>query len=584
METLEINDLRISGHVIEPSELEVDPIQQPNGHDSIPSEGMTFEQATVMCPFLGKLALISPDAARRQYEKMEIGDKIQIERQQPQQTEPHISKPTAASVKETERPIVKYSKTPDILEQPQATPSHQEVIIKSVEQQASDNIQPAHSAIGPPEITSTVHIDEHVSITAEGELLKTTEEVNNRVVFESAYDTPHSETVGPPVASSIIHEPTTRPDITIQPMRVQSTPVANEFVNPKLDLLSDINPLTTSVFKQDAREQFDVDTMFSELMAANLMPSPTETSEPPMISEEASETFDELMILLSEENARDVGQVEEADILTEVETPDITTMSDEQIELAIDQLILGLRTEQSDEHIAQSDEPADIFASFASSVEERAAITEPSSLEAIVEQAEDQPVEDTLMQLIISLPEAVASLAPITENTEPTSEMMSLTEDAHTSESIDVVDNTITYEILDALSVLEVALSVVEAELTNEEVPALELTPLIAEKILTLLDTLGYEDPQQALLEMAQTHGVAYTLQSFQHAASTATELITRDDYREIMKATGSAGASGSDVRQIHARIGQALIWLVHKFNRDEPVLASIPTLASAIV
>jgi hypothetical protein len=156
----------------------------------------------------------------------------------------------------------------------------------------------------------------------------------------------------------------------------------------------------------------------------------------------------------------------------------------------------GAETAVADE---PGDEQAQTFETFMS--EQMYDMEESLTLETVQARAPDQPVEETLVQLAVCLAEGEESLA--------------------------------IKEVKEILHELEEVLQACRFEEDGEA--SYNVTPELVEKTLLLLSALGYEDPEEALLEFIESHGTDYWLQAMEYIC----QQMDSDDRWQLLNSSG---------------------------------------------
>ncbi len=126
-------------------------------------------------------------------------------------------------------------------------------------------------------------------------------------------------------------------------------------------------------------------------------------------------------------------------------------------------------------------------------------LSEEVALEAIKAKSSEQPLEQTLIQLV----EYVAYSAEVDEQLEP---------------------------LLAIIKDIEKSLPTYYFEQKSDEI-TLQITPEMTDKLLTLLRELGYQNPREALISMVNKFGFAFLLQSLTYLFQSADE----DNRRELL-------------------------------------------------
>lgn len=182
---------------------------------------------------------------------------------------------------------------------------------------------------------------------------------------------------------------------------------------------------------------------------------------------------------------------------------------------------------------------------FTAFVAERPATpsTPTPTLEHITPPHNEQPLEQTFVQLAHYFAENTLPPAP---DAEPAKTAIEADTQAAQEEQIRAA--------LAAIAELLPPTVYIQTEAAAKQI----LTPELTQKMLELLEKLGYEMPKQALLDMVQLHGVAFLLQALQYM----TRLGDLDEAREIVPAKNAPATDDSD-DSLGSRIGSAVLKLL---------------------
>lgn len=143
----------------------------------------------------------------------------------------------------------------------------------------------------------------------------------------------------------------------------------------------------------------------------------------------------------------------------------------------------GVSLGLSDEAIGVSfEQPVNVFEAYVATQQE-AVIAEPLSLQEIQDQAATRLLEETFVQLAVHLSE----------------------------ESLLDVNEATTYQIIDEIAAL--------CEISSEVQPtdSIELTVELTEKVIALVRSLGYENPEEVMVAYAEAHGTDFLLQTIMY-------------------------------------------------------------------
>lgn len=91
----------------------------------------------------------------------------------------------------------------------------------------------------------------------------------------------------------------------------------------------------------------------------------------------------------------------------------------------------------------------------------------------------------------------------------------------------------------------------------NVEIVKPPITPELTHKLLTLMEKVGYQDPQKALLDMANRHGVDFLMQAMEYLY----QLTLEENRYEFASRAKSATA---DEDSASVRLGKAILKLIH--------------------
>lgn len=175
------------------------------------------------------------------------------------------------------------------------------------------------------------------------------------------------------------------------------------------------------------------------------------------------------------------------------------------------------------------DRPVNAFAEFIAEqpAEDKDEVAQalPVTLESIQQKAEDeQPVETVLAEL--------SSLLEKPESAEP--------------------------ETQPQLNEIKQLLNEIHQEIrVNIEQAKPPITPELTRKLLALMEVVGYQDPQKALLDMANRHGIDFVLQAMEYLY----QLTLEENRYEFASQTAP---STSDEDSASTRLGKAILKLIH--------------------
>ncbi len=171
----------------------------------------------------------------------------------------------------------------------------------------------------------------------------------------------------------------------------------------------------------------------------------------------------------------------------------------------------------------------------------------PISLEDIQLCADQQTIEETLVQMVSYLTSAE------TGNDD--------------TESISIINNEQT--VIKLLQEIEAEL-VKFSRVSSDEKEVHQLTPEITQKLLALLKAVGYEQPREALLDFVSGHSIEFLLQAIHYLYQ-----LTDQDYRmEFLQNGYSAPLLMSRNDSLALRFGKLLLGLI-KNNTDNAQLST---------
>lgn len=165
---------------------------------------------------------------------------------------------------------------------------------------------------------------------------------------------------------------------------------------------------------------------------------------------------------------------------------------------------------------------------FETFVSAQPASEEQITLEVIQEHADEQPLEQTFMQLVELLSEA-------TEATEQN-------------------------ELSKILQELKVAIPVCYIVQETEEIKP-QITPEMTEKLLMLLRALGYQSPSEALVRFVGSYNLAFLLQALEYLC----QLNDINNRQEFAAASVAITATNTDDDTDRLRLGRVLFGLISK-------------------
>jgi hypothetical protein len=604
-----------------------------------------------VCPFMGRLAMLSPDAAQRFRERSEAGKKhnAEMEHQRAQQatadarkvaseeaktkrvedtklyenakTKKVIKESSSESIDETievAKPVMlsKTGVTESLAEkntnvepeevQIEQKPAPAVVVAEATPQALQSEVQsskPVETQITNTEGADRQFFEASASITSEkpAEVINTPPLTNQVAGFASAAVTEAFSRLANVVESA---------GARVEPANMGRTEIPETILFS--DVASEIDA-SASLPAVQVLEQSTIDTTFAAMTV------PLETGVDDIYSTEyrrqtefddtTIETFEELNALLTEQSSG---------IQTQAETLFETEPSESLLSNQLDILALPIELSEQNQDTFEASgeavvaayplEPIQAFELITAALDptevdhldtelalgtiEQAPV-EPLALETIIYQADERPPQETLAQLVTALPEIIMS-------------SMSSEEQPGIVEAIDLTaspEQAAAQEVVTALQELEAAIAASLSEVQQHSQPLVEfasdtsdevitifdqsqsdqdletaldpriqqlsLTPLVTEKIINLLRAIGYEEPQDALLELAEIYGVDVTLQAFQHIAS----LVNKQEYREILAFSTSSNVSDSK-QSTSARIGSALLWLLR--SKPSATLAAV--------
>lgn len=367
-----------------------------------------------------------------------------------------------------------------------------------------------------PEHGFSLNAEMQQAVTAEQHLA----EANTALVYEIEQSTG--------LAEDILHKQVEIQNIIGAPQRseqylgnseaqmiVKAEPRATETAKSMPDF--EINILRRGLHDPD--ETLDlVQPIQQEFEHSNNSPAFTEASESQelgMVPEET--TFD---ILATHEKSSETLEVASA-ILPDEEIMDI-------YQQLIDLSKVTEEVEGQDLAVPEQEEVADpVINSFEVFIDSILQPEEPLGIEEIKKHADDQPLEETLAELAAYLTDAAESSAEET--------------------------------IVGLLQEL------------NEEIEQEQITLEITRKLLVLIQEIGYENPQQALIEMVSRHDLEFLVQSIRYLYHLANE----DNQQEFLIHKPKARAYAMSYEPAVVRWGRAIFGLIKpQYANFEPAAA----------
>lgn len=204
-----------------------------------------------------------------------------------------------------------------------------------------------------------------------------------------------------------------------------------------------------------------------------------------------------------------------AALIADEEASGLTLVTPTQIEV---NTLVKLEPEANTEIVAAMD--------FETFIALQPVAEEPLTLRAIQEQAYEQPLEQTLAQLVGYFSEPLEEGVP--EALWP-----------------------IIQEVGEALPACYIRQKTTEAE------PKLQVTPEMTEKLLLLLRTLGYKTPREELVNFATKYGLVFLLQAVDYMY----QLYSNDNKQEFLTASATPASSVDDNAWLH--VGKMLFGLI---------------------
>lgn len=169
-------------------------------------------------------------------------------------------------------------------------------------------------------------------------------------------------------------------------------------------------------------------------------------------------------------------------------------------------------------------------------------------LEAIVEQADEQPLEQTLVQLAQYLTVALQEKSKPLDNADTAEQPIEIAPEQ--GEQL----NEFRHILQDIAEVLPRSYYIDEE--TGEQ--HIKITPELTEQLLLLLAWVGYEHPREVLVEFVRVHGLTYLLQALQYMY----QLIDVDERKELFVAA-TATTPSSDNTSVGSLLGNAVLRLL---------------------
>lgn len=181
----------------------------------------------------------------------------------------------------------------------------------------------------------------------------------------------------------------------------------------------------------------------------------------------------------------------------------------------------------------ESDESLESVHRFEAFISAQPASEKQMGLEGIQNQANEQALEQTFHQLV---------------------EYLSVTEELEEVESNDLLE--IMYAIEEVLATCDLAQSV---DVLKEKE---KITPEMTEKLLTLLETLGYQNPSEVLVTFVDMHGLTFLIEALEYIYQ-----MNSDDRALLISGVSTARDENDDSRRL--RLGKILFGFIAKITPE---------------
>ncbi len=168
-------------------------------------------------------------------------------------------------------------------------------------------------------------------------------------------------------------------------------------------------------------------------------------------------------------------------------------------------------------------------------------------LETIIEQADEQPLEQTFVQLAHYLADTLqeSQIADV-----DTAKVSDETVPEQSKQFIEL--RAILQDIAEVLP-----LSYYVDEETSEQ--HIKITPELTEQLLLLLRSLGYEQPKEALVEFVRVYGLTFLLQAIQYMC----QLSNTIEQQEFLASTSVAVTRDDTTDDYGSLLGKAVLRLL---------------------
>lgn len=464
------------------------------------------EDAFRRCPVLGELALKSPDQANILLELAAAGNEIIAAEAKKVPQKPQVSEKTAPELGKPEK-IEPKKQIPDA--RPARSSQTEAELINpnraSSRQQTLQRDAIAHLQTEPAKRQTQDKSDKnHNNEFDTGAAKEKTKPSEASEDHDLATAPIKIEAAKPAEVSR--HEPISlaKPKAVEVPLQetIPARPAAAE-IKP---LESESEPLEIVVEKDRIENKAEAEMPANEAAAYEIDDAPQAAMDQP-------EEPDEPEMFLSVATDSEEHNPASADELVQVPAIEISAVAD---------AIAGLDANPAPE--------TEQFTDFETIIADQPASEEPVNLESIREQADAQPLEQTLAQLVEYLSEPAEKEIP---------------------------GHKAIWEILhDVEMALPATYDSRDSQQSTETEPKPQITPEMIEKLLILLRTLGYQHPHEALISFIKLHGLAYALQAITYMC----QLKSPDNQQEFFVAAAAATTNNQNGSRL--RLGKLLFGL----------------------
>lgn len=526
--------------------------------DGTVEHALDAEDAIARCPVLGKLAIEAPDQANILLELAAAGkEKMQALQEQPShkpEEKVHVEtkqEPNPEAVKKDEHINAKYQQHLNSTDRADARHSEQ------VRQQAEAHVAEQNKPKVDELVANTSLANVAEKVIAEQ---PTIEPVNNTKSLTEVPITSIAARTYNDVA--VAHKD--KMDVFMRNQEHEATiekPLVAETEMSELPDQEAVNPVTQeAVYKTPAVTDKDDE----QLPVEPTLPEPTETiqtisevldtlqGEPLEVSDEVGHItknyeIDELLLSVATEEETTANTLlqevpfsttdEQSEVLFE---PEIIETYKELMELTVTHEPEQLTLEEPIPTETHAEEDGEMTVDFAIFIAEQPEVEEVVPLETMIEQADEQPLEQTFVQLARYLSDTLQ------ENQD--------TAEASDDDMLELSDKYVEVRAIlqDIAEILPARYSVNE-ETQDQRLP---ITPEMTQNLLLLLRSLGYEQPREVLIEFVRLHRLAFLLQALQYMCQLNNEENRQEFYVQ------STTYAPSDDGTARLRLGKVLLGL----------------------